>query len=80
MSLQESTNKGKKRKDVCPGGWQVIGKKCVHATMQIMIHTQGVEHCEAYGTELVSWKDKGQYLSLKYYLQELEVIHGFARI
>jgi hypothetical protein len=71
-STQTISEKEVKESD-CPGGWWDLGSKCMRMTYTCMQQEEAAERCEHYGAELVSWKDKGEYISLSIYLQEWNV-------
>jgi len=72
---ETTTSMAETKESNCPEGWVDLGSKCVHLTYTGMRWGEAVSRCQAFGSELVSWHDKGEYISTKIYIQELAVLH-----
>jgi len=60
----------------CPFGWMDLGTNCLHFSHTYVIRDDAAERCKAYGAELLSWRDKNEYMNMKYYIMEWFVLHN----
>ena len=58
-------------------GWYSVGEKCIRWTMfNKLPWYESYDYCQHIGAELVTWRTEGEYLNLKYFMNELAVDSG----
>merc|ERR1719323_2505038 len=65
------------RSSICPVGWYSVGEKCIRWTIiNKMVWGEAYAYCQYLGAELVTWRTEGEWLTLKFFIQELQQMYG----
>ena len=74
---QEPASEVEKRDSPCPVGWYSVGEKCIRWTRNNELSWyEGYKYCQHLEAELVTWRSEGEYLTLKYFTLELELMYN----
>lgn len=58
----------------CPSGWMAGAGKCIYWNLQhVLTWYDANDYCQAHDAELLSWRSEGEYLSFKFFWQELAI-------
>ena len=68
---QESTSEIKSKESECPSGWVDVGASCIQVTEVPQQHPTATGECQAKGAELLSWTDRGEWLTFRFTFAEL---------
>ena len=58
----------------CPSGQMAGAGKCIYWNLQhVLTWYDANDYCQAHDAELLSWRSEGEYLSFKFFWQELAI-------
>ena len=73
---QEEAHEVKRRGSICPVGWYSVGEKCIRWTFDNKLRWyEAFDYCQYIGAELVTWRSEGEYLTLKFFVLELNQVY-----